>query len=630
MRHLLAFVAVVIVIGGAFILSAWETAVSTDGNWKDVYLSPGEWPTADGSSGFTDNEHAELAGLALQQLNLTAYTMGSGKGLEIVDLNASLNRKQRLQDDPNNRVAGQENDSSHLLVRRLPPLPHFSGVPDFSYTLYDWINKNTLCPPLPSPAPSVAPACYGYVPGWLSALNSSHFGSQASANYRHLHATALWSAAKAAEIREKLREHPEDLKAYTNFVREAEMMALMYEAVAQHFLQDRWSVAHMWERWGSANYENLPRQDLGTNVAVGITAGLIHGAQAVVEKAEGALAIVGIVKADPMAAPLIQGGIAVPAHWRFSHLALLPLRPGASAETTATFDSPDYYNGVGDDRLRDMMRGKFGADVRGIEKDYPLDAEKQREMMLRCMQAGWIEVIQKFGKKDEASNGFGIDNLVVPSDSPNWTGCFDAWATNEAIRRGWEENLNGETVSDLARAVICVPLSAVNAAQATLQGTSGVPRICIDRIAISAMATRIRLAASPSPAGDPGGTDVAQGIDFDLIDDSGVVAKSGNNNVSKTGDEEGDAPKYFEPTDLDTLPDALTQKGRDKKTIFGFFNRATAGYWCDQIQNQTCAELVARFGRPNLRAACRYIGDRAYMGTIQGYGGPGERVAFFR
>ena len=121
------------------------------------------------------------------------------------------------------------------------------------------------------------------------------------------------------------------------------------------------------------------------------------------------------------------------------------------------------------------MRGKFGADVRGIEKDYPLDAEKQREMMLRCMQAGWIEVIQKFGKKDEASNGFGIDNLVVPSDSPNWTGCFDAWATNEAIRRGWEENLNGETVSDLARAVICVPLSAVNAAQATLQGTSGVP-----------------------------------------------------------------------------------------------------------------------------------------------------------
>ena len=78
-------------------------------------------------------------------------------------------------------------------------------------------------------------------------------------------------------------------------------------------------------------------------------------------------------------------------------------------------------------------------------------------------------------------------------------------------------------------------------------------------------------------------------------------------------------PEYFEPTDLNTLPDALTQKGRDKKTIYGFFNRAAARLLVRSGPESTCAGLVAWFGRSNPTCCMPLYGDRAYMGTIQGY-----------
>ncbi|GAB4175667.1 MAG: hypothetical protein Kow0020_11410 [Wenzhouxiangellaceae bacterium] len=262
------------------VAGAWDTAMrGTDlstSDWRTIYeLIP--QPGADGQPLLHGNEHAEISALAL-------HAIGADRLLQIddlpvvVDLNASVFRRAQLfQPD---RIASPANAADDGLERRiLPPVAQFSGLPDFSYALYDWINKNRLCP-LPADIPQ-RDVCHGF-DGWIgAALNASHFGSQATYNYQRLHAVALALAAEARARRERLAHHPGALEAYREHLIEGEWMALAYEGVAQHFLADRWSTGHMWERWNAGAAEDLPTLDLSSNKIVGYLSGLIHGAQSV-------------------------------------------------------------------------------------------------------------------------------------------------------------------------------------------------------------------------------------------------------------------------------------------------------------------------------------------------------------
>jgi hypothetical protein len=582
---------------------AWETEYGTkDGDWQALYLKRGTKldPQAKPPTGFSGNEHAELADIALQSLGLTQFSM-QGDSITITDLNASIIRK--LKDT---RTVVDKPSNSPLEQRTLPPIAHFSGIPDFSYSLYDWINKNTLCPALPPEAPNLD-LCHGYFPGWLSAFNPSHFGSQATKNYLRLHGLALWLAKRANDMRGRLDEA--GLQEYGDYVREAERMALIYEAVAQHFLQDRWSVGHMWGRYGAANYKQMGYKDLPNNVVVGAISGLIHGSESVT----------GLL--DPMSSPprSKDNSTLEPVRWRREKIV-----PGHE----------NGYPGIGDHRLFDMYRGALlwmrlppdtirkideakahlgsfakAADVASNlakllsdKKDwhvYPLDVTYQRSEMMRCSRAGWIAVIKEFGAAK--AGGYGIDGLLGGFNEtvPTLDGCFDTWATNAAIYQAWNNDFVGKNLSDTGRLV----LEALIPAGYRAQLNAKVDQELRENI------TELKYWALKSYQRDPSGIDLAKDGLWQL-------------GKSKPGTSpQYTAAEYLEPETLEKLDDGPTDKGLDKKTIWGFFNRAGADYWCAAVLKDQLKTLRGS-QEPAKRFACSLLADRTYQGTDPNYVGP--------
>jgi hypothetical protein len=591
-RRIVMLALVVMILGSLSAPLAWETKeTDSSGDWLSMYIRLGQRPVP-GGIGFDNNEHAEMADLALQGLGLDVYTMSKGTAMYVVDLNASLVKRDRGLDQRDAEkyrgIDGAAKAYPDLEQRMLPPPPHFSGIPDFSYAIYDWINKNTLCPPLPKSA-NFYNICYGYFPGWLSALNSSHFGTQAEKNYRALHKTALWLAGRANLIRSALEKAPADLDAYGDFVREAERMALYYEATAQHFLQDRWSIGHMWDRWGTADYNALPVKEMVPNVTVGVIAGLIHGAQAVLVNPNiplGAPEFVGVSIADPMSAPTMRGNpkVPVPVSWK------------RSAGT-------EKYPGVGDDRLEDMFRGYFGQNIPTMLKDYPLNVSVQRDTAMQCMQAGWLEVIRAFGA---ANGGYGIDGVPGPNNRPALDDtCFDAWATNESMYIGWHDNVDAGNLDLVTHIAVAFDPSG-GAATA-----GGAIYVGLDRVDLK----RLEMTLWKRAKVTPDGVDMAKTTE--LSNGSKVLARSGR--VSG-------AAGYLEPENIDSLP-MDDPKGRDRNTIWGFFNRAGAEHWCKRIASEP--ELLTSLRGSDdavKQACCRYLADRAFTATDPKYAGRRREV----
>jgi len=139
----------------------WETEVSGglgEADWRSLYRDP---PRAGGPFGVVlhGNEHAEISALALHSLGLDGLLE---LRWEAVDLNATVFRKEGSVADPPHVTVRDG------LVRRALPSPvMFSGLPDFSYTIYDWINRNRLCPALP-PHAKGREHCHNFA-WWLGA-----------------------------------------------------------------------------------------------------------------------------------------------------------------------------------------------------------------------------------------------------------------------------------------------------------------------------------------------------------------------------------------------------------------------------------------------------------------------------
>lgn len=89
--------------------------------------------------------------------------------------------------------------------------------------------------------------CHEYFPH-IGMLNSNHMVPQARRFYDHYHRLALQRAAQCATVFDDLSAAHRD--RFRPYVLACEKQALALEAVGQHFLQDAWSMGHMWERWG--------------------------------------------------------------------------------------------------------------------------------------------------------------------------------------------------------------------------------------------------------------------------------------------------------------------------------------------------------------------------------------------
>lgn len=336
--------------------------------------------------------------------------------------------------------------------RRVTTAAEFAQLPDFGYALYDWALGLETCP-----VDNVdAETCHLFA-GHMGALNSNHFLPQAQVFYRYYHELAL---VRAAECRTMSTALGAEATRFVNFVQDCEKEAMLLEAIGQHYLQDAWSSGHMWARWGSPDRAAFP--SLLRGVAVAATAGLIHGARALLQPD---LTELLIDVPDAMCAPQLE------VEWQH----------------------PDEgrHAGVGDLFIDELTGdGRF---------------DKQRARLFSCAVAGVRSVYAATGQQHGALQPPTGDGLI--SVDPVSDACFGQRATNRALNRGFGIDLVLGGVPEhivmtpaLVGSVVLAGTSARDPNEAALLGA----QFAFDLVLLSA---RLEFHGKM----DPFGTDMAAG-----------------------------------------------------------------------------------------------------------------------
>lgn len=543
----------------ALLLIAWDTRVIKTDTWRSAYF---------GGQSNSLPEHSTLSDMVLDSLGVGHLFGIRGEArATLVDINATWFRVDRMEGLP------REGDDRRTAVeeRLLPPPAQFSGLPDYSYGPADWFNKNTTCPVGGGPADEAI--CHEFA-GWMGVLNSVHFGSQARRMYAHYHRLALQRAGRARDLRRSMS--PAERVHYAAVLRESELQALMYEGYAQHFLQDRWAIGHMWERWNGPDIPSARYREMEPGLAVGAIAGLIHGAESVLNDHPITQALMSA--ADPMSSPLPGEDAARPMVFRHESL------PGSRPVPA-----------IGDERLADMRLGRFGASYGGQKVDVSLDVSTQRSAMLECSGAGWAEVIRALGPGD--NGGFGAYAAPLANDAPDFDvlgreTCWDMWATNRSMYVGFV----GEGVGGIAAlaGVRITTREILKAEYRTGKNTLSTG----DLVDIAWRMWRRQWL-------DPDGTDIARG---------GIGPLWG----TPTGQDK-ELPIYAEPINPDELP-RVSPGGVDRQTLFGAMSGAHSDYWCGEDGLELMA-LLRRSDRPDRQQLCQYVADMAWQGIDPGYEG---------
>jgi hypothetical protein len=621
---------------------AWDTRTSSlealdEEEWRSLYLD-----TRAGR-----NEHAFLADWTLDGMGLADSPIRTDRGLNftVVDLNASYFRRDvrwnlgTLVNGPG-RIPGDEPKTS-LQERRLPAPAQFAGLPDVSYTLYDWINRHRLCPPLP-PTADRHDDCHDYGL-WMGAVfNSSHFGSQASLNYRHYHAIAVRLAKRAADLYRNIESvGPNEVVAWSDYVKEAELEALTYEAIGQHFLQDRWSSGHMWERWNGPDWAALLappiRTDPNASAYVGAIAGMIHGHEAVTA------ALAPGLSRDLLCSP----EVVITGDPNNERRELHPM-------TWRRFpDGEQTFFGVGDFRATDFLEGTY-RDVDGAQT-YELDVLEQRRELFFCAAQGWTEVIRELPRIDGA---YGTLKLQIREghDLGTERRCWQGWATNRAMLRGLSSGLGiqaygsasfdiegplGKLTGAFLRYEFSRPAEPPSHPVAELldflrrfgEGVfEALPSFTPDARDRTRLYWRLLKRARACPTcTDVARNQVVEGLDLPGL---GTFEKTPPGNDPRLLH----VPDFVEPVDFATLPTAPladadwtrvdNRPGRDKASVFGFFNRAHTDWWCSEDATLSPRPILdaLREVRSNTRdglnvEVCAYLADRVYRGTDPRYTG---------
>lgn len=269
-------------------------------------------------------------------------------------------------------------------------IAEFSQLPDFSYALWDWASGHEVCPV--AGATSIA-ECHDFA-AHMGPVNSNHFLPQSRTNYAHYHALALARAADCAAMGTRLAGQPR----FQKYARECELEALVLEAIGQHFLQDSWSMGHMWARWGSATLEDFPGATIEEKrdraVLTALVSGLFHGARSVLQSLP---SWTSYDVNDAMCAP-----------W-----------DDVKFKTLAGSQS----NGVGDNYLPNF-------------RDQPTYTA-QRSTFFQCSVSGLLEVYLASGQQ----HGAAVPEPGFMSIDPTSDTCFGQRATNAAIAAGAAVNL---------------------------------------------------------------------------------------------------------------------------------------------------------------------------------------------
>ena len=592
MRSLTLRIAVALV--GWLALAAYDTRVETAIPWQSIYQAgttasiPEHTTIADDTFDYLDPSG---------QLRALFGREGSAE-LTLVDINASFYRADLLYGvEPYGDEVTTEAEE-----RTIPAPGLFAGLPDYSFAIYDWLNKNRTCPAFNQA--EYASRCHEFI-GWLGALNSVHFGSQATEMYAHLHGNALALAERARTMREAMT--PAEREEYAAEIEEAELLALAYEGYAQHFIQDRWAMGHMWERWNSPDTAQV-EASLPAHIAIGGLAGIIHGAEALVGTTPGLDLL--LMEADPMSSPLPgPGSTARPMEYRH-------------VRSDGTMSEP--LPGTGDERYADMVAGTFSLSRYDPSRaNQRLLIPTQMQSLRECAGAGWAEVIRALGLGE--SGGYGSFNAPLGSDAPGFDvvareDCWNNWATNESIMIGLLGPNPGRSVALLGALDIAVPVDVVVTSSDTTPVVGA-------RTELVAYATRLWLYGRD----DPDGVDVSTGQMTSAAQSLGSLIGWGrefdpNTLWSFSHGGNFSLPEYAVPAGLDTQARggpvaALAEedlRGRDIQTLYGVFSGAQSDYWCEN--RDILDELRADPSLRN-RELCELLAQRIFQGIDPEYQG---------
>jgi hypothetical protein len=349
-------------------------------------------------------------------------------------------------------------ETAERVAYRSYSVGEFSQLPDFSWALWDWASGHETCPL--DGATSIA-ECHDFA-SHMGPVNSNHFVPQSREYYTRYHQLAL---ARAAECRAVSLRLAAASGRFDDFMRECELEALTLEAVGQHYLQDSWSMGHMWERWGSSTLADFPgatiEEQRDRAVLTALIAGFFHGARSVLQ--------------------------ALPAWTSFD----------VNDAMCAPWDGVEF-KGVG------------GAISRGVGDDYLANFqtdskyEPQSNAFFQCAVSGLLEVYVASGELHGTATPAGGFVSVDPTSE----GCFGQRATNQAIALGAAVNLKivGQqtTIPIDARFVsLMLPKVARSSGKVSVE-----PKIRNEfRFELQKVVTIARLRAKD----DPNGTSLASG-----------------------------------------------------------------------------------------------------------------------
>lgn len=559
-----------VVIVASVPAGAWDTkeyhGEGVNDGWQSAYFC-----LKSKSEECKRNEHEQVSNTALMMVApKSPWLIGGRTDFYAVALNAELFRPELKGIGKEDYIKAQP--GTDLERRLLPPPPHFAGLPDFSYTVYDWANKNQLCPALPENHPDKV-NCHVFAAWHGARLNASHFGDQAVMSYKRLHGIAIELAFRAGDLRREAGLHGQaTLEAHREAIREAEYLALVYEAAAQHFLGDRWATGHMFDRWGAPEYIAGQYDDPGRAKMAGALTGILHGHESVS----------GIP--DALSSPELDGRHLIIPHWRFP-------------------TEEETFPGVGDYRFQDMQDQGFGKEYKWTYKsDWDLSVSVQENWLLGCLAAGYREVIYGFGRNE---SGYGVDNVEVTDGGFSYQDekCFSPRVTNEGMLQGWGRTSLTKFVMDDGVAGFSAGRTVLSSFGPSVESRSLLNQMSLgpkERASLTRFSSRLVRMARRNKTGIEMSTSIGKLGDMD----TGAAFPIAS---------------YFEPEDITQWSKTKDARGKDMQSVFGLFNRAGADFMCGETPR--LIEDLRRAKENNNRGMCRILAQRLYKGTAENYEG---------
>lgn len=519
---------------------AWESACS-------VYMNPAQDPSAlKQGEGLpcaptgvatarerwvgTYDEHRQLWEATMAKAGLPA-SLSSTTPLQV------FTTSEQLDAGVPTLVPSAFDAATRMRFRQLT-VGELAQLPDFSYALWDWASGNETCP---LAGASDATDCHDFA-AHMGPVNSNHFLPQAGSYWAHYHALALGRAAACADMKTKLAGTGGRFDA---FLQACELEALALEAVGQHFLQDAWSMGHMWQRWGSGSLADFPGATTDDQrdraVLVALVSGLFHGARSVLQALP---SWTGYDVNDAMCAPWAD------------------VRFMTSTSTLA--------QGVGDNYLQ--LVAPFSSNAL---------YDTQSQTFFSCAASSMLEVYRAAGEL----HGAATPDSGLMSVDPASAVCFGQRATNGAMARGAGVNLKvGGVQSTIPLDARFVSTMVPEVAKA--QGKVPVPNKLRNefRLSLSRFVTMTRIRAKEEPLG----TDVADGQWGDLL---------------------GVKPNGQYPAIADYVDPALPWAPADAKALHlrRAFHRAHAAEWCASMDDASLRALRTHAADASLDAEGRAV-----------------------